>query len=113
MKSWLGGKKARTDEAAREAGPDYYAGDRVLENKAPRGDGRIVPEKSSREDGRVAATRDFYPAKKVLDQGADAPKIIGKGDKHTNDAVSKFVKSRPRDDPATVEEIRELLGKSE
>jgi hypothetical protein len=113
MKSWLGGKKANTDKLARETSREYGGETRVLENKTSYSDGRTVKERSSREDGRVAGTKDYYPAQKAIDRGADAPKIIGQGDKKTNDSVWKLIKSRPRDDPATVEDIRQLLGKSE
>ena len=113
MKSWLGGKKANTSKLARETGQEFYNADKVLANKANYNEGRTIKDRASREDGRVANTKDFYPAKKVLDGGYDAPKIIAGGDKKTNDSVWRMIKSRPRDNPATVEDIRQLLGKSE
>jgi hypothetical protein len=112
MKSWLGGKKANTDAAATETGRNYYDGERVLANKPSPSDGRTIAERAAHDSTRAAGTRDFYPAKKVIDQGADAPKMIGEGSDREKSAVQKLIKSRPRDDPATVEEIRQLLGKS-
>ena len=113
MKSWMSSKKANTDKLAPETGRDFYNSDKVLANKSNDNDGRTIGERSSHEQGKVANTKDFYPAKKVLDGGYDAPRIIGAGDKKTNDTVTRMVKSRPRDNPATVEDIRQLLGKSE
>ena len=113
MKSWMSGKKANVSKSARETGQEFYNGDKVLANKANYQDGRTVKARASREDGKVANTKDFYPAKKVLDGGYDAPKIIASGDKKTNDSVLRMIKSRPRDNPATVDDIRQLLGKSE
>lgn len=113
LTSWLSGKKARTDQLASETGQTYRDAARTLDQKSSRFDGRTLDEKMSRESGRTARTKDFYPAKKVLDQGADKPKIISNADKGTADAVSKLVKSRSRDNPATVEDIRQLIGKSE
>jgi hypothetical protein len=113
MSSWLGGKKANTDAIAKETGQDYRDGARVLTNKANSKDGLTLPDRTSWEDGRNARSKDFYPAKKVLDEGKDAPKMIGNADKDTAERVSKLIKSRPRENPATVEEIRQLLGKSQ
>lgn len=113
MTSWFSGRKANADKLARETGHAYYDGNRVIANNANRNDGRTLPGRAFREEGRVARTSDFYPAKKVLDKGADAPPIIGEGDKKSRDAVDRLVRSRPRDNPATVEEIRQLLGKTE
>jgi hypothetical protein len=113
MSSWFGGKKANTDHIARETGQDYRDGARVIANKTNYNDGHTLPEKSSREDGRAARTRDFYPAKKVLDQGADAPKMIGNADKDTAEKVSKLVKTHTRENPTTIEEIRQMLGKGQ
>ena len=113
MKSWLGGKKANTSKHARETGQEFYNSDKVLANKVNYNEGRTIKGRASREDGMVANTKDFYPAKKVLDGGYDAPKIIASGDKKTNDSVLRMIKSRPRENPATVDDIRQLLGKSE
>ena len=111
--SWFGGKKANTDHIASETGQNYRDGARVITNKANYNDGRTVQERTSREDGRTARTKDFYPATKVLENGGDAPKMIGHADKGTSDQVTKLVKSHSRDNPATVEEIRQLLGKGQ
>lgn len=113
LRSWLGGKKANTDKLARETGQDSSESGRVLANRANDNDGRTIRERTSREADRVATTGDFYPAKKVLDQGADAPKIIGEGSRKTNESVTRLIKSRPRDNPASVEDIRQLLGKTD
>ena len=113
MKSWLGGRKANTDKSANETGRSFSGAENVLANKTSNQAGRSISPFSSREQGKTADTKDFYPAKKALDGGYDAPKIIGAGDKKTNASVTRLIKSRPRDNPATVEDIRQLLGKSE
>ncbi len=113
MKSWMGGKKANTEKQAPEMERGFSGGNNVLANKTSDQDGRTLKDRSSREDGRVAGTKDFYPARKVLDGGHDAPRIIAEGDKKTNDAVWRLIKSRPRDNPATVEDIRQMLGKTD
>jgi hypothetical protein len=112
MKSWLGGKKANTHESATETGRNYYDGDNVLANKANFNDGRTIAARDAHDSTRVAGTKDYYPAKKVIDRGGDAPKMLGEGTDREKKAVQRLIKSRPRDDPATVEEIRQLLGKS-
>lgn len=112
IRSWFSGRKANTDRAARETGAEYSGSGRTIANKVSSSDGRTVNSRTAREQERTAGTKDYYPAKKVLDEGRDAPKIIGEGDKATRDAVWKHIKSRPRDNPATVEEIRQLLGKT-
>ena len=99
------------DRAARETGEQYAGGNRILDNTRNRESSRILPSRSSREDGRTALTRDYYPAKKVLDSGGDKPKLIGEGTEKQGNAVWNYIKGRPRDNPATVQEIRELLGK--
>jgi hypothetical protein len=115
MSSWLGRKKALTGPTATEAGRGFYDGGRVLAEKTNVNDGRTLTNRSAHESERMAssrATKDFYPAKKVIDRGADKPKIIGEGGAESKSAVQQLIKSRPRDNPATVEEIRQLLGKT-
>lgn len=113
MSSWLSGKKANTDRLANETGQNYRDGARVLANKSNYNDGRTLPEKASWEEGRSAHTKDYYPAKKVVEEGLDKPRLLGNADKDTADKITRFVKSRPRDNPATVDEIRQLLGKGQ
>ncbi|HWB01964.1 MAG TPA: hypothetical protein VG796_03000 [Verrucomicrobiales bacterium] len=113
MSSWLSGKKANTDRLANETGQSYRDGARVLANKSNYNDGRTLPEKTSWEESRSAHTKDYYPAKKVVEEGLDKPRLLGNADKDTADKVTRFVKSRPRDNPATVDEIRQLLGKGQ
>ena len=110
-RSWLSRRSSTMDRAARETGERYSGGNRILDNTRNRESDRIVTNRSSREDGRSAFTRDFYPAKKVLDQGGDKPKLLGEGTEKQSNAVWDFIKGRPRDNPATVQEIRDLLGK--
>ena len=112
VKSWFSNKKASAESQARESGSEYSGSSRVLANKTSSSEGRTVKGRTAREEGRTSAVKEFYPAKKVLDRGGDAPKIIGQGDKDTNESVWRLIKSRPRDNPASVEEIRALLGKS-
>jgi len=111
--SWFSGRKAQADGAARESGAEFSGSGRRVAEKTSPSDGRVAKTGTAREDGRTASTKDFSPAKKVLDEGRDAPKIIGQGSKGQNDAVWRLIKSRPRDNPATVDEIRQLLGKTE
>jgi len=113
VKSWFGNKKAEADKQATESGAQFSGGSRVLANKTSNSDGRTVDTRGARENGRTADTKDFYPAKKAVVHGADAPKIIGEGSKESRDSVWRLIKSRPRDNPATVDEIRALLGKTD
>lgn len=113
ISSWLSGKKARTDKLALETDQNYRDSNRVLANKTNRNDGRTIAERLSRDDGRSAATRDFYPAKKALENGSDKPRILGDADRATANAVTNLIRSRPRDNPATVEDIRKFLGKGD
>ncbi len=110
-RSWLANRKVSGDRAAMESGSEYTGGNRILENKANQTAGRILSNRTSREDGKSAITRDFYPAKKVLDEGGDAPKMIGEGTEKQNNAVWNLIKGRSRDNPTTVQQIRDLLGK--
>jgi hypothetical protein len=112
VKSWFANRKANVDRQASESGTEFSGNSRMVATKTSSSDGRTVNTRDARESGRTVQTRDFYPAKKVLDRGGDAPKIIGEGDKETNASVWRLIKSRPRDNPATVEEIRALLGKT-
>lgn len=112
VKSWFSNKKANADRMAHDSGAEYSGNSRVLTNKTNSSTDRTVNTKDARENDRTAMTKDYYPAKKVLDQGRDAPKIIGQGDKGTNESVWRLIKSRPADNPATVEEVRALLGKT-
>jgi hypothetical protein len=111
-RSWLGGRRARTDKTASEAGQEYAGGGRVIDGKRSREDGRTLTGRSAREENRAAYTRgDYYPAKKVMDQGGDAPKMIGEGSNKEKGSVLNLIRGRDRDNPATVQEIRDLLGK--
>jgi hypothetical protein len=109
--SWFSGRKANADRIARETGAEFSGSGRRVEGKTS--NGRVAGTKTAREDGRSAQTKDYYPASKAVDEGRDAPKMIGQGSKAQNDAVWRLIKSRPRDNPATVDEIRQLLGKTE
>jgi hypothetical protein len=111
--SWFSGRKANADRTARETGAEFRGSGRRVEGKTSSSDGRVAGTKTAREDGRSAQTKDYYPASKAVDEGRDAPKMIGQGSKAQNDAVWRLIKSRPRDNPATVDEIRQLLGKTE
>jgi hypothetical protein len=110
-RSWFGSRKARTDQTASESGQEFAGGSRVLDGKRSREDGRTLAERTARESTREARTRNFYPAEKVIEQGGDAPKMIGEGKNKEKGAVFDFIRGRDRDNPATVQEIRDLLGK--
>ena len=113
VKSWFSNKKANADRMASESNSEFSGSGRVLSNKMSSSEGRSVATKDARESGRTVDTKNYYPAQKVLDRGGDAPKIIGQGDKQTNESVWRLIKSRTRDNPASVEDIRSLLGKSQ
>ena len=113
MSSWLGGKKANVDRIANETGQTYRDGARVLANKSNYNEGRTVPERTATEGNRAARTKDYYPAQKAVDDGRDAPRMIGNADKDTAGAVTQMVNSHSRDKRATVDEIRQLLGKKQ
>lgn len=110
VKSWFANKKANADRMAHDSGAEYSGSGRTVAGKTSSSDGRTVTTGDAREQGKAAMTKNYYPASKALDN--DAPKIIGQGSKGENDSVWKLIKSRPRDNPATVEDIRALLGKS-
>jgi hypothetical protein len=110
--SWFSNKKANTGREAYGSDKSYSGSTRTIAGKTSTADGRTTPTGNAREQGRTATTGNYYPAQKVLDRGGDEPKIIGQGDKATNESIWRLIKSRPRDNPATVEEIRQLLGKS-
>ncbi len=112
-KSWFNGRKANADRTARETGAEYSGSGRRVAEKSSSSQGRTTQTGTAREDGRTAQTKDFYPASKALTEGRDSLKMIGEGSKGEKDAVWKLIKSRPRDNPASVDEIRQLLGKSE
>jgi hypothetical protein len=109
-RSWLAGRRARTGSAS-EAGQEYSGGRRLLGERNYREAGRTITGRTSREASRTANTRAYYPAEKMLTGDRDEPKIIGEGSKKESHAVWELIKSRPRDNPASVQEIRDLLGK--
>jgi len=110
--SWFGNRKANASGEAYGSDKTFGGAGRTIAGKTSTADGRSTRTKDAREQGRTVATGNYYPAQKVLDRGGDEPKIIGQGDKATNESVWRLIKSRPRDNPATVEEIRQLLGKT-
>lgn len=112
VNSWFGNKKANASGEAYGSDKAYSGSARSIADKTSTADGRTATTGKAREQGRTATTGNYYPAQKVLDQGGDEPKIIGQGDKATNDSIWRLIKSRPRDNPATVEEIRQLIGKT-
>ena len=74
---------------------------------------RTITERSSREEKRTAHTGDYYPAKKVMDEGRDAPLIVRSPNSDKSIDVGNAKRSRSRSSDVTIDDIREMLGKEQ
>lgn len=110
MTSRFSGTSASESGNASEASKNFREQDRSVAASTNRNQDRAANVRDFPDSDRTARTGYYYPAEKDAKNGFTQPKMVN-ADKGTAEKITSLIMSGTNEEPATVDDIRNALGK--